>query len=221
MNNNVKIWNDVYQAGNFLSHPTEVFIRMVLEQERHEGFPGIVLDHGCGSGVNAEFLIRRGHKVHCTEISEAALETVSRRFRYKDLPAPETSLIVPDQSLASQISNFDHVVAWCSLLYNTPEVVQRNIAELIENMSPGACFICAFPTPNDLLAHSTETLPDGSRRLVQGHSGQMGIIVTLPETEDQFVGWCKGIEIRDIGKYSITLGGLHSEHMAIYGTKPV
>jgi SAM-dependent methyltransferase len=223
MNDNVRIWDDIYRTGNFLSHPTEAFIRLVLEHERHEGFDGIVLDHGCGSGVNSEFLIRRGHNVICSEVSENALEIVSNRFNANNLPTPNMSRFEPNKSLSSQLSDYDHLVAWCSLLYNTSENVQRNIAVLIENMTPGGCFICAIPTLNDLTGRFSEILPDGggSRRIVKNFSGQQGLIITLPENEEQFVSWCKGIEIRDVGQYSITLGGLYTEVMTVYGVKPM
>ena len=203
-----------------MTYPTEAFVRLVLQHELREGFQGIVLDHGCGSGVNTEFLVRRGHKVHCTEISERALNVVRKRFGYKNLPLPAMSHIDPNKSLTSQMPSYDHVVAWCSLLYNTPKIVKQNIIDLIAKLPPFGCFMCAFPTPDDLLASSTELLSDGSRRIIEEISGQEGMVITLPETENEFVSWFYNLDIRDVGKYTITLGGQQSEHFVIYGVKP-
>ncbi|MBF0369118.1 MAG: class I SAM-dependent methyltransferase [Magnetococcales bacterium] len=221
--NNVGIWDEIYQNGNFMAHPTEAFIRLALSFERRaatSGGVGIILDHGCGSGVNSEFLLRRGHRIHCTDVSRQALTTLSQRLKYRDLPIPPMNPIDPRRALRGQLPIYDQVVAWCSLLYNPPQRVQQDIQELIQGLPSGGAFIAAMPTPNDILMTITEPLADNhGRRVIQETSGQKGMIVTVPESLEQFISWCDGLEIIDQGQYSVTLGGKHSEHMVVYGEK--
>ena len=103
------VWDRFYQTGHALWYPYEALVRLVRYHMGQEGFDGLVLDHGCGSGNHLEFLTRLGIRTHGTEVSPAALDTVRSRFRGAMLPMPDLSLFNPDLPIADQLPDYDHV----------------------------------------------------------------------------------------------------------------
>jgi SAM-dependent methyltransferase len=216
---NRKIWDRVYEGGSLLWYPSEIMVRLVRRREHEGGFAGTVLDHGCGSGNGAEFLVRCGYNVHCTDISPAALKVVEKRFVSAGLTPPSASLIDPDRPLKSQLPKYDHVIAWQSLCYSDLASARRNLEELIDGLPAGGALIVNFPSPNDALYRHSTPMPDGSRRLVDDVSAQAGAIVTVPASPEELASWCAGIEVRDIALYGMTVGGRQSDYYVLYGAK--
>jgi SAM-dependent methyltransferase len=216
---NRRIWDRIYEGGSLLWYPAEALVRIVRRQEREGGFPGVILDHGCGSGNIAEFLTRSGHRVHGTDISPAALQSVERRFRDLGQPAPPCSLIDLDRPLRAQLPQYDHVIAWQSLYYADIATVRANIAELIAGLPTGGVFILCLPTAQDLAFQHSEATEDGSRRLIDDVSGQRGAVLTIPDSAETLRGWCAGLTIRDVVTYSMVFDGKRSEFFALCGVK--
>lgn len=216
---NRQIWDRIYEGGSLLWYPAEAMVRVVRRREREGGFPGVILDHGCGSGNGAEFLARSGHKVHCTDISPAALKVLEKRFADAGLTPPASSLIDPERPLKAQLPKYDHVIAWQSLCYSDLATARRNLGELIDGLAPGGAFIVNLPTPQDALYRHSEAMPDGSRRLIDDVSAQRGAIVTVPNSAEEFASWCPGIEVKDIIRYGMTFAGLQSDYFVLYGAK--
>ena len=217
---NRQIWDRIYEGGALLWYPAEALVRIVRRHEREHGFSGVVLDHGCGSGNGAEFLAHCGHRVHCTDISLAALKAVERRFKSAGLTPPSSSLIDPEQPLREQLPDYDHVIAWQSLYYADAATVRSNIAELIAGLPSNGAFIICVPTSRDLASQHSEALPDGSRRFTDNVSGQRGAVLTIPDSADTLRGWCAGLTIRDVVVYGMEFDGKRSEFYALYGVKP-
>lgn len=216
---NTGIWNDSYERGLFLWYPSEALVRVVRALERSGQLQGVILDHGCGSGNIAEFLVRSGHQVHCTDISASALKTVERRFRGLMLPQPRTSLIDLAQPLSGQLPAYDNVVIWQSLYYSDVATVRAHLGVLIDRLPSGGAFVTAFPTRNDVSFTNSRARPDGSRELVDDISGQRGAVVSVPESPEMLADWCNGIAVTDIVTFGMTFGGLSSEFYALYGVK--
>lgn len=216
---NKEIWDEIYDGGSLLWYPAEALVRLVRRREREGGFPGIILDHGCGSGNVAEFLIRSGHKLHCTDISSAALRLLGQRFQGALLPRPATSLIDLGKRLRPQLPVYDHCIAWQSLCYSDIATARANLADLIEGLPSGGVLIVNFPTPEDQLYRHSEPMPDGSRRLIDDVSNQMGAIVTVPASADELRSWCPNIVVRDVVEYGLTFAGERSEYFVLYGVK--
>ena len=217
---NKDIWDSIYEGGALLWYPAEALVRLVRRREREGGFAGTILDHGCGSGNVTEFLVRSGHRVHCTDISPVAIELLKRRFRDTTLPCPETTLIDLEQPLSPQLPAYNHVVAWQSIYYGTRDNVRQSLQTLIQGLPAGGVLIVSLPTPRDLAWANSEEMPDGSRRFVGNTSNQNGAILTIPETAEEFASWCRGVEVKDVVEYGMRFDGVRSEFFVLYGVKP-
>lgn len=219
--NNTRIWDTVYtEGGSNLWYPSEPLVGLVRNHERREGLDGIVLDHGCGSGNTAEFLVRSGHRVACGDVSPAALELVRGRFTGAKLrPAPAFYTIDSERPLAGQLPAYDHVVAWSSLQYNPLAKARADFADLIAGLPSGGAFFAAVASPDDDLATRSQALPDGSRRLIENVSGQGGVTVAIPRDFDEFESWCAGIEVRERARFGIALTSHRHDCYGIYGVK--
>jgi SAM-dependent methyltransferase len=199
-------------------YPSEALVRIVRHHERAEGFSGVILDHGCGSGPGAEFLVRSGHNVVCSDVSEHALGAVRSRFIEARLPLPPLVIFDPLRPLGKQLPRFDHVIAWMSLYYNTMNDFRRHVRELIGCLPQKGVFIASFPTMNDVVVRESDLLADGTRRLVRNLSGQGGALLAIPSTTE-LTALCGEIEIRDIATYGMTFGGKTNEYFVLYGVK--
>ncbi|MBX3575945.1 MAG: class I SAM-dependent methyltransferase [Rhizobiaceae bacterium] len=216
---NAKIWDRFYATGHRLWYPYEVCVRLVRYHLAHEGFAGLMLDHGCGSGNHMEFLTRVGVRLHGTEVSSTALQTVRSRFEGAMLPTPGLSLIDPDLPLQGQLPEYDHVIAWGSTHYNRRPKVLADIKCLIDGLPQGGAFIFQVPTVRDVAARQSEKLEDGSFRIIGSISSQTGATCTYPEDLDEFRSWFPGIDLRDTGSVAVTLFGTPVEYYFAYGVK--
>ena len=213
------VWERFYQTGHRLWYPYEVLVRLVRHHLGREGFPGLLLDHGCGSGNHLEFLTRVGVRTHGTEVSPAAIETVRSRFEGAMLPMPALSLVDPTRPLAGQLPAYDHVLAWGSVHYNRKDKVLEDLRALIEGLPKGGVFIFQVPSTNDVAARQAERLDDGSFRIVGSISSQTGAIATYPESHDELKTWLPGLALRDMGTVNVHLLGNAVEYFFAYGVK--
>ncbi|MEL7282789.1 MAG: class I SAM-dependent methyltransferase [Pseudomonadota bacterium] len=213
------VWDRFYQTGHSLWYPYEALVRLVRYHMGQEGFDGLVLDHGCGSGNHLEFLTRLGIRTHGTEVSPAALDTVRSRFRGAMLPMPDLSLFNPDLPIADQLPDYDHVLAWGAVHYNRRPRVLEDIATLIDGLPKGGTFLFQVPSANDVAAQQSERLEDGSFQIVGDISSQTGAIATYPDSHDELRSWLPGLELRDIGTVNVTLLGNAVEYYFAYGVK--
>ncbi len=218
---NARIWDTVYaDGGSNLWYPSEPLVGLVRSHEKREGLKGIVLDHGCGSGNTAEFLVRSGHRVVCGDVSPAALGVLRGRFAGAKLrPVPNVYRIDPERPLAGQLPAYDHVIAWSSLHYNPLEKARSDFSDLIAGIPSGGAFFAAVSSPDDDLATRSERLPDGSRRLIDDVSGQSGVTVAIPHDFEEFESWCAGIEVRERIRFGVTHTAHRLDYYGLYGIK--
>ncbi len=214
-----EVWDRIFAGGHRMWYPSEALVRIVRRHEKLEGFAGSILDHGCGSGAATEFLVRSGHRVICSDISEEALKAVKQRFAEAKLPLSQLVTFDPTQPLRPQLPHFHHLIAWASLYYNTKEGMRRQMVELIECLPRNGAFIVSVPTMNDAVISASELLPDGTRRLSRNMSGQSGALLAIPESRDELLALCEGIDVRDVVTYGMTFGGQKNEYFAVYGIK--
>jgi SAM-dependent methyltransferase len=213
------VWDRFYQSGHRLWYPYEVLVRLVRHHLAREGFAGLMLDHGCGSGNHLEFLTRVGIRAHGTEVSPSALETVRSRFEGAMLPVPTLSLVDPTAPLSGQLPGYDHVLAWGSVHYNHRAKVIDDLKTLIGGLPRGGVFLYQVPSINDVAARQSERLPDGSSRIVGAISSQTGAIATYPESHDELRSWLPGLDLRDVGTVNVQLLGTPVEYYFAYGLK--
>lgn len=211
------VWDGIYGDGQFLRYPYELAVRLVKKHQVTDGFPGVVLDHGCGSGNHLELFARSGIAAHGIEISSATLPLVRARFLGANLVEPPVTIVDLDKPLAPQLPRYSHLFSWGAVHYNHKQRVLADIETLIDGLPSGGCFILVVPSVRDVVATTSDLLPDGSRRIAVGR--QAGAIVTVPANEDELRAWCPAISIRDVGRFGWVIGGVESEFLFVYGTK--
>jgi SAM-dependent methyltransferase len=214
---NLEIWDKLYTDGNFMMYPSETLVRIIRQRQAENCLSGVVLDHGAGSGNIAEFLVRIGCQVHCTDVSAKAIETIRARFAANRLPAPATTWIDIGAPLGPQLPSYDHVITWQSAYYNTLANTRASLKLLIDKLPRGGTFISCFPSINDLQAKHSVLLPDGSRRLTGGE--QDGAIITIPASTEEMVFWCNGLDIRDVITYGTCGRTMRTEFIVVFGVK--
>ena len=216
---NTRIWDLLYARGHRLWYPYDIVVRIVRYHLSKEGLPGLMLDHGCGSGNHLEFLTRLGIKVHGTDVSQSALDAVRSRFEGAKLPQPSLSLIDIDKPLKDQLPDYDHVIAWGSVHYNRKPKVLEDLDALIGKLPKGGTFIYQASSINDVAARQSEPLDDGSYRIVGNISGQTGAICSYPKDHDELRQWLRGLDIRDVGTIGWSFMGTPVEFFFAYGVK--
>ena len=201
---NREIWNAIYGKGSVLLYPSEIFVRLFFRHGREAIRPGMtMLDHGAGSGNNTEFLIRRGLRVVATDISQAALESIRQRFRYANLPFPETRLIDPARPLSEQLPECDAAVSWDCLCYNTAERARQDIADIIGRIRPGGLFFLSMvKREHDFISDAEEIAPGTYRYRGSARDDQEGAIFCAPESIEELESWCVGTETVAAGEFS-------------------
>jgi hypothetical protein len=216
---NTRIWDQLYAAGHRLWYPYDIVVRIARYHLRQDGFPGVLLDHGCGSGNHLEFLTRVGVKCHGTDVSPSALESVRTRFEGAKLPQPGLSLIKIDEPLGPQLPKYDHVLAWGSVHYNRKTKVLEDLATLIDGLPKGGTFIYQASSINDVAAKQSELLEDGSYRIVGEISGQTGAICSYPKDHNELRSWLPNLDIRDVVTVGYTFMSTPVEYFFAYGVK--
>lgn len=216
---NEVIWDAVYAGGQILAYPYEVAVRLAKRQLASGGFRGVVLDHGCGSGNHLEMFVRLGVAVHGTEVAPASRHVIAARFMGANLPQPPITIIDLNRPLTPQLPAYDHLFAWGSVHYNTKEATKRDLASLIDKTPVGGVVIVCIPSQRDVVFTQSVGLPDGSRQMNANVSGQKGAILTVPDSLDEMLGWCKGVDVKDAGEFGWRLSGRQSEFHFVYGVK--
>jgi len=214
-----QIWDRLYREGHSLWYPYEVAVRLVRHHLGREGFQGVILDHGCGSGNHLEFFTRLGLRSHGTDVASGALDVVRARFAGAKLPCPPLSHVDPMQPLAGQLPAYDHVFAWGSLHYDAKPRVLAALGDLIAGLPKGGAFLWSVPSSRDIVHPRSEPMADGSRRITKDVSGQVGAIVTIPESPEELRSWIPGIDVRDLGTFGWTLQGQQVEYYFVYGVR--
>lgn len=211
---NRAIWDAIYGTGSVLLYPSEMFVRLFFRYAGKALAPGMtMLDHGAGSGNNTEFLIRRGLRVVATDISQEALKSIQQRFRYANLPFPETKRIDSIRPLSEQLPVCDAAISWDCLYYNTAERVRQDIADIISRIEPGGLFFFNMLTPEHHFITEAVEIAPGTYRYTGGISQkQAGSVLCAPDSLKQLHGWCEGADILTSGEFTYTEENRHSAY---------
>ena len=219
MDSAVQIWDDIYKAGNFMEYPSEFFIRLLRRAESNFGIKGVTLDHGCGSGNNAECFYKAGYEVICSEVSGAALEVTRKRLLEAGHLNPSCTLIDTALPLSIQLPKYDNVICWLSLCYSDEGSIRSSIAQLISGMSSGGFFWLAMPTKKDLLFRLSKHERGPTRVLDQKAGPQKGALMTIFDEPSQIEKMFLGTRILDVGSYGMTFENCQHEYLVINARK--
>ena len=221
MTRSPEIWDNIYQNGNFMQYPSEYFVKLLKNTEIKTRLSGVTLDHGCGSGINAECLIRAGHKVVCSEVSQSALDITRRRLIIAGELDPSCYLVDPARPLAPQLPEYDNVICWLSLCYASATEMATTISQLINGMSLNSLFWFATPTKNDLLYRLSIPSSGPSRVLGPAAGAQEGAVMTIFNNQAEVESMFLGTEILGSGIYGMTFDGIQHEYLVINAKKIV
>ena len=181
----VRKWDKAIASGSDKRYPSLDLVR--LEHWFFEHKPGLLLDYGCGSGVNTIHLLECGHRVDGIDASIEAVKVVERklakrpdirdRLTLKHLPVDAEQVPYPD-------GVFDYVVCVSVLsLLASRERVKRLLAEFSRMMKPGAKIIADINAPEADFARGMKHLGNDVY-LYEG--GGEGAVPTYCPTEKRF-----------------------------------
>jgi hypothetical protein len=219
MDSTAQIWEDIYKAGNFMEYPSEFFIRLLRRTESSLGIKGVTLDHGCGSGNNAECFYKAGYDIICSEVSRAALEITRDRLLKAGHSNPSCTLIDTTLPLSVQLPKYDNVICWLSLYYSEEKAMASSITQLISGMSSGGFFWLAMPTKKDLLFRLSKQRRGQTRVLGNNAGPQKGAVLTIFDEPSQIEKMFSGTKILDVGKYGMTFENCQHEYFVINARK--
>lgn len=114
-----------------------------------------VLDAGCGTGMLAMALARRGATVVAVDVAAAAIDVA--RERTPASLAASIAYVVGDM-LDASFGTFDHVVAMDSLLHYRSDDIVRAVARLAERTRGSIAFTVAPRTPALAVMHAVGRL---------------------------------------------------------------
>ncbi|MBI4965343.1 MAG: methyltransferase domain-containing protein [Desulfomonile tiedjei] len=146
-----KAWNDLYtlptSANDVVLQNRLAFALELLSN--HLPTDSTVLDVGCGPGIDAIGLARRGYKVKCVDISPQMVGLSKRNFADCGLIYSDRDFVVGDFMQADfGTGPFDGILALGFLEYQTDELaVIRRFRELLR---PGGVLIVSGPIKRSL-----------------------------------------------------------------------
>jgi 2-polyprenyl-3-methyl-5-hydroxy-6-metoxy-1,4-benzoquinol methylase len=216
---NTMIWDELYQSGNFLHYPSEVFVQLFFRTFGKTTHGGTFLDHGCGSGNNSEFIARQGWQVTGSDVSIKALEVQKKRLNLLGTKNAQI-LIDSNNTLGSQIDTYDNILCWDCLCYNPLAKAKADAADLFNALKPGGYFFANMPTLNHEFATTGVQLDDGSIRNGRVGTKQEGAIMAIPSSLEDFIGWFPQMAIIERGHFIFDFAG-YREFMFIVGQKPL
>ena len=121
-----------------------------------------VLDAGCGTGMLAVEVARRGAEVTAIDLS-AALVSLARERMPQDVGPGRVDFCVGDM-VAPALGSFDYVVAMDSLIHYEPRDAARVLSQLATRTRRGILFTFAPRTPALAVMHAVgRFFPRGDR----------------------------------------------------------
>lgn len=131
-NTNPEIWNVHYQKEKSkLVFPDENLVRILSRIPRG----GIALDHGAGSGRHSFLLQSYGYTVIACDYSAKSIDTIKER-----IPGVDTNLIT-SVDLPYKDNQFNLVISWGVLHYNTEEDAFKIVSEIKRILKPNGYFV--------------------------------------------------------------------------------
>jgi 2-polyprenyl-3-methyl-5-hydroxy-6-metoxy-1,4-benzoquinol methylase len=217
-NVNKQIWDALYESGNYLHYPSEVFVQLYFRMLGSSAKSGSFLDYGCGSGNNSEFLGRQGWTVVGADISARALDI--QRKRLSDLGKSSQQVQVDSsQSLRKQLGDYDHILCWDCLCYNTLQKARDDAQGLAAALRPGGHLFINMPTMGHEFVSTGLRLEDGSYMNQRKGTRQEGAIMAIPRDVDDLISWFPNLTVVQQGHFIFDFGGYKS-FMFIVGQKP-
>jgi 2-polyprenyl-3-methyl-5-hydroxy-6-metoxy-1,4-benzoquinol methylase len=216
-NVNAEIWDALYDAGNYLHYPSEVFVQLYFRSFGKGPRTGRFLDYGCGSGNNSEFLARQGWDVTGADISTRALDLQKKRL---DILGAASSQICIDglAPIRSQIGTYDNILCWDCLCYNRLPKAREDALALEAALAAGGYLFINMPTQRHEFVTTGRLLEDGSIENCRTETRQEGAIMAIPKHLDDLIGWFPQLETVQKGHFTFDFSGF-KDFMFFVGRK--
>lgn len=217
---NTSVWSNIYESGKSnLSFPNDNLVRLTNRLFAKQNIQGKkLLDYGFGSGNNLKFFYDLGFDVYGLEISPAAksmaLAKLGSSFFAEHLVVAEARKLLPFAD-----AEFDVVVSWQVLYYNSLESLKQVLGELERVLKPGGTAIFTMCRADDISAAHSKPVGNGERIIDERTPTQTGAHIVVLENEHdlrQVFGMFHDLEV---GYFVSNMLGVNSAHWIIYGTK--
>jgi 2-polyprenyl-3-methyl-5-hydroxy-6-metoxy-1,4-benzoquinol methylase len=217
-NVNMQIWDSLYEGGNYIHYPSEVFVQLYFRIAGNNAPSGSFLDYGCGSGNNSEFLARQGWTVVGTDISARALEVQKKRLM--DLGKTSAQVqINPALALQHQLGVYDNILCWDCLCYNTLPKAKQDAQDISAALRPKGLLFINMPTLRHEFASTGLKLEDGSYMNQRKGTRQEGAIMAIPKDVEDLISWFPDLVVVQQGHFIFDFNGYKS-FMFFVGRKP-
>lgn len=216
-NINAEIWDALYEAGNYLHYPSEVFVQLYFRSIGKGVKTGDFLDYGCGSGNNSEFIARQGWRVTGADISALALQIQKKRLDALALASVQVGVdgLAP---IADQLGRYDNILCWDCLCYNRLPKAKDDARALVAALKPGGHFFINMPTPRHEFATTGLVLEDGSIENRREGTRQEGAIMAIPNDLDDLISWFPELDPVQKGHFTFDFSG-YRDFMFFVGRK--
>lgn len=189
---NSDIWESIYSNGHMMNYPDDAFVRLLHRFIRPE--KGMtVMDYGFGSGMTSMHLARVGCEVSGLEISQTAIDLTRERLESEGYGS---NLLKgePDQDLPFDDNQFDFIVAWNSLTYNTVKTLEEKLEEFDRILKPKGKIVAAMSAPGDFIDENSTQINGIEKEI--NTTDQKGAKVIIPTEQDLKEHFFKGSELQ-------------------------
>jgi SAM-dependent methyltransferase len=211
---NAGIWENLYGQGKgLLQYPSESLVRLsygLLDPQVHAQ----VLDYGFGAAANLIHLACRGFRMSGVEVSASAVEIAAKRCAavgvQADLRWSEGGkLPFPD-------AQFDAVLAWQVLYYNTWGTLRAAVQEIERVLRPGGRFVGTMAGTGDVShVHATAL---GDCEYISTVPGQEDARLLIVDKAD--LPRCFSDRNISVGEFQYQFGKVRSRHFIVTYERP-
>ena len=183
---NIQQWDDIYKhkgPGSFLKYPNEILATQFFRHKTQINLNGKCLDYGFGSGNNAEFLIQYVKELYGIEISQSAIDNLETRLKHFDNYKKENFSL----NFNSSFSEFDLIVAWQVLYYNTKSSFETTLDILYSLLKKDGIFIVSMSTHNDIKITCSKKIDENTFQIGNTFPHREGCIIYSPSSEQEFL----------------------------------
>ncbi len=135
-------WNNIYKNTTKKPH-YDNWLDKYLDIILHTHSP--ILDLGCGTGNDTQYLIEKGMKVIACDYASEALKLIK-----KNIPSAETKLVDISQKLPFKDEQFEIIVADLSLHYFDTNSTKQIMLEIKRILKPNGHLFARVNSTNDI-----------------------------------------------------------------------
>jgi 2-polyprenyl-3-methyl-5-hydroxy-6-metoxy-1,4-benzoquinol methylase len=215
MNDNKSIWENIYRSDlSNLKYPDSNLVSLFFNIKSAIPSDKKYLDFGCGSGNNAEFLLNHFKEVYAVDISDSAIELTRKRLGKEN----DKYNLNFNTKLDDNFKNFDLVVAWQSLSYNSKESFLVSFKKLIDCLKPNGIIIFTLIDVKDIKVKNSNQLNQFDYKINSNIKTQENCTIFAIDSYEQLLELLSGFSIDIVdygqfGRYSREISGIQEYYI--------